>query len=644
MPSIGLHVFPPFSMASPLPAVGYLRSYLARHAAGWKVRTAYWSQSVRRDCWGLDFDKNLAPVSFAVEEVCRTAFAYWNLRTFGQQPGGPSADELRKLAAVWYGCPDEEAAGQRMDQLCDYMDRELTAGHWAEDDIVGCSYRFWQEVPALALLRRMKAVNPRALTLVGGVTAEQASLILGAYDFVDVCVFGEGEATLAELCRRYGDGEVPSNVDGTAVRGQAGVVLNPPRACETEIDGHFADYTGFDWAVPLRAGLVPSIPIWDTRGCRWNRCRFCDFQKVQRDFRDRSPESIVRELDLHLLRVPSLKQRPFVVDLLGNDIRGSSDARFVELLERLCDYKKRKAPTLRVMGMFSPLYSSEHVMALLNELEASILWGFEQWSRILGEMRKPHRVEDNIYTFKLAAKYRLLRFANLNLLSGFPSETVSDVQETLSNLYRLRFILGETLDRWLGADFMVMPVSISTTSDLGADFDFSNPLVQQALGAHPTTKLLASLCSDDSTRDQVLALSASMESFASFDTTSTQTLTRVLVANLTAAARAASLTVERGDQGQSCLIEHGSSCPRVVPLDDTTVAILRRTAAITRVPALIDSMPSLSPDEVLGSVSALERAYLLYVNPVTQRCVNTLPDAIQERLCYPSTHLSRPLD
>lgn len=68
------------------------------------------------------------------------------------------------------------------------------------------------------------------------------------------------------------------------------------------------------------------------------------------------------------------------------------------------------------------------------------------WSQVLGEMRKPHRVEDNIHALKLADKYRLLRFANLNLLSGFPSETTNDVHETLSNLYRLRFVLGRSLD------------------------------------------------------------------------------------------------------------------------------------------------------------------------------------------------------
>ncbi len=68
--------------------------------------------------------------------------------------------------------------------------------------IVGCSSMFQQNCPSLALLRRIRQLNPNVITMLGGANCEGAMgrVLHRSFEWVDYVVSGEADKLLPELC------------------------------------------------------------------------------------------------------------------------------------------------------------------------------------------------------------------------------------------------------------------------------------------------------------------------------------------------------------------------------------------------------------------------------------------------------------
>jgi len=183
--------------------------------------------------------------------------------------------------------------------------------------IVGCSSVFEQHVASLALLRRIRELAPRVVTLMGGANCET---IMGRttheqFAWVDFVVSGEAEEIIVDLCRRIAiDGrEVPADKVPAAVFAPVHREVGYPRSPGG--DGHARGTTRDLRKIPLpdfddffhrelpefahRDRIRPSLVHESSRGCWWgakHHCTFCGLNGDSMDHRTKPPEQVEAEL------------------------------------------------------------------------------------------------------------------------------------------------------------------------------------------------------------------------------------------------------------------------------------------------------------------------------------------------------------
>lgn len=179
--------------------------------------------------------------------------------------------------------------------------------------IVGCSSVFQQHNASLALLRRIKALDPTIVTMMGGGNCEGSMgwATLQTAPFVDLVVSGEADALLPPLCRRIIDEApdlprdgLPPGVFGPSDRGTSA----PPDAARlfarvpTLEATACPDYDSYFEALEqtaYRRHVVPGLPVETARGCWWGQkhhCAFCGIPTSGLAFRSKPAETVRAEL------------------------------------------------------------------------------------------------------------------------------------------------------------------------------------------------------------------------------------------------------------------------------------------------------------------------------------------------------------
>ena len=256
---------------------------------------------------------------------------------------------------------------------------------------VGISLCFLsQALPTFALLGFLRARWP-GLTLVlgGGLVTSWMSRPGWQKPFsglVDHCIAGPGEGPLLDL---LGAGPPPAD-------------LAP-------------DYTGLPLADYLAPG--PILPYTASRGCYWNRCRFCPEPAEKSRWQEVAPATVVRHL--HALRA---RHQPVLLHLLDNALSPG-------LLRALAD-DPPGAPWYGFVRVHEQLADP----AFCERLRASgcvlLKLGLESGSQaVLDAMAKGIRLE--LMERTLAALSRAGIATYVYLLFGTPSESLVEARQTL---------------------------------------------------------------------------------------------------------------------------------------------------------------------------------------------------------------------
>ena len=147
---------------------------------------------------------------------------------------------------------------------------------------------------ALEACRRVKAWNPSALTVLGGVHATvHDKRILASCADVDVVVRGEGEVTFRELVLARSAGLPVSGIRGITHRDVGRVVRNPRRDIPPDLDAYPIPAHHLLAGEGYRARGVSS-----SRGCS-HRCTFCSIRSLYGGtVRFRDVGSLMDEIDL----------------------------------------------------------------------------------------------------------------------------------------------------------------------------------------------------------------------------------------------------------------------------------------------------------------------------------------------------------
>jgi ribosomal peptide maturation radical SAM protein 1 len=179
--------------------------------------------------------------------------------------------------------------------------------------IVGCTSTFEQHVASLALLRRVRELDPDVITMLGGANCET---VMGeathrCFPWVDYVVSGEADGIIARVCRMalaqgrdIPSADVPAGVLAPCHRQDARRGHRAQRALFSGLDElpvpDYADYFLALTDSSLGASIRPGIPMESSRGCWWgavHHCTFCGLNGTGMAFRPKSAGRVLAEMD-----------------------------------------------------------------------------------------------------------------------------------------------------------------------------------------------------------------------------------------------------------------------------------------------------------------------------------------------------------
>ena len=201
-------------------------------------------------------------------------------------------------------------------------------------DVCLVSSMFSMEWPITQILiDQVKAVYPECVIIGGGEHFSAAAKISLDTSALDICVLGEGEATIRELVERMLAGErIPLDVPGTMVKdpNTQRIIGNEARDRIREVRvipypaWEYFNVDGFldEGVSNTGSGLVDfrAMPIVASRGCPY-QCTFCSNPSMWGNlWKARPPQDVVNELGLHYEDVLSNNEDKFSIETYNNII------------------------------------------------------------------------------------------------------------------------------------------------------------------------------------------------------------------------------------------------------------------------------------------------------------------------------------
>ena len=202
--------------------------------------------------------------------------AYWLIPplALGMLVSAARAHDGGRLRKHYHFVPDWQARWHRLEP------------YTQDDGVYLFSNYLWSHHGNLHFSRRIKAANPRSVTIHGGPDTPRYARDLENYmrdnPHIDVIVHGEGEVTLCHILDVLADSfgeEGPDlsrlkNVPGLTYRDGERLVSTAPRAQLKELDSVPSPY--LEGLFQAYEGTVSSVTIETNRGCPYG-CTFCDW-------------------------------------------------------------------------------------------------------------------------------------------------------------------------------------------------------------------------------------------------------------------------------------------------------------------------------------------------------------------------------
>lgn len=329
------------------------------------------------------------------------------------------AAELPRLGSRCY----DELLPILSDSLDTLLEQELSED-W---DLVGLSVCFSQLTASLLTAKRIKERRPTLPIVLGGsaVTPSMARELPGLFPEISCCITGEGEGPLLEIVdtlikgRPLGSGNVPTPSPTPCTP-------SPHQGRNTQIAAldslpipDFTDY--FQEVSRLGLAFIPELPVEFSRGCWWNRCRFCNLNLQWQGYRHKTHQRMAAEI-----RNLATRHRCLDFSFTDNALPPAEARAFFQgQLDSPIDYRF----FAEIRALPDPDQYGRFRRGGLTEVQI----GIEALSdSLLERMGKGSRAIDNIAALKHAQEHGL-RLAG-NLILEFPGATALEVEETLKAL------------------------------------------------------------------------------------------------------------------------------------------------------------------------------------------------------------------
>lgn len=166
--------------------------------------------------------------------------------------------------------------------------------------LIGVCTKLLQMVPASIFAKISKTIAPNIPIAAGGISNEiEAVAMLHNFKEYDYAIWGEGENPLHQLCRFLNDEISIEEIPNVAYRNDAGEIITSK--CNNRIFSNlsntkpdYSDYFNYSKTYNTH-GIKTMIPLESSRGCHWNKCKFCFLTAGYRN-RAKDNQSIIKEI------------------------------------------------------------------------------------------------------------------------------------------------------------------------------------------------------------------------------------------------------------------------------------------------------------------------------------------------------------
>ena len=283
-------------------------------------------------------------------------------------------------------------------------------------------------VSSFKIFKLARELNKDIKIIIGGVHATIMYVqLLKKFD-IDYVVLGEGEETIVELLNTLNKKKDINNVKGIAYKVNGNIVKNKDRELNKNLDKLlFPKHELFIKPKRKMACILTS------RGCPF-KCSFCCLHSIsKRIYRTRSVMNIVDEIEHIKDKFGNIK-----VIQIADDTFTLDRQRVIDLCREII---KRNIKVKFTCSARIKLASLEMFEAMEEAGFTDIGFGLETGSRkLLNSIHKNITPEDAIETFKALRNIKGIT-PNLYLMTGFPGENISTVNETidlLKELYKIK--------------------------------------------------------------------------------------------------------------------------------------------------------------------------------------------------------------
>ncbi len=304
-------------------------------------------------------------------------------------------------------------------------------------DVLGISITQTQVGDFLA--KRIKESNPEILTVIGGPSCSRVhgDFATTPSDYIDACVSGEGEGTLVDLLDKYKQTGELCAVPGATIKKGDEIIYGDERPIIQDLDKlAFSDFSDFDLSLYKDADDAPNkdthelkLPMYTSRGCVAD-CSFCvDYRMWGSKYREKSVDRVISEMKFYIKKY-GIRKFDMVQPLLNG-----SHMWLREFAEKCI--KEELNITYHSFARLDKRMSTNLLTLLKKSGLISLNYGLESASNnVLKKMKKGYNKKTASECIKNTYKAGIPQ--TVNLITGFPGETIINWLETVYFIFRHR--------------------------------------------------------------------------------------------------------------------------------------------------------------------------------------------------------------
>ncbi|NIM15682.1 MAG: RiPP maturation radical SAM protein 1 [Candidatus Aminicenantes bacterium] len=303
-------------------------------------------------------------------------------------------------------------------------------------DLVGINATF-SLVPALAFFRHLKKKRNQIITVVGGagVYKEMGEALSRCYPYVDYVCSGSGLVSFPRLIEAVmkKDEQSKESIAGIFTKNNLGKVGNVSEELDISED-IYLDY--HDFLESLKAFNIvgkdsqPMILLETSRGCYWQKCKFCGLNEDQLKYRVKDPARAIEEINRCIKEYDDCS-----LEMVDNVLPKN-------YLKKVLPYI-RMPEGRRIMYEVRADYTEEEIKVLSQAGVRYVQPGIESLvTGIHEEMNKGINAIQCITMLKLCLKHGI--FPGWNIIVGFPNITREMYENLIATMQRLTHLMPPT--------------------------------------------------------------------------------------------------------------------------------------------------------------------------------------------------------